>query len=73
MAVTVYLSQADIANLLGVDRTLVNVWRKRYSDWPQEDARTGLGKRSAPGWLPGRMDEIKAYVKAKGLKAPNLG
>jgi hypothetical protein len=68
--VIVYLSQDDIGRLLGKDRTLVNVWRSRYDDFPAPDVRLGIGKRSVPGWLPERMDEIKAWARDKGLDGP---
>lgn len=61
-----YLSQADIARLLGVDRTLVNVWRSRFPDFPEPDVETGAN-RPIPGWRVERMDEIRAWLDGHGL------
>lgn len=62
-----YLSQQDIAGLLGLSRSTVNVWRSRYRDFPEPDVRVGLGSRAIPGWLPRRMDEIRAWSAARKL------
>lgn len=58
---TRYLSQNDIARLLGAARHMVNVWRSRHKDFPKPDVEVGIGSRSVPGWLPERMDEIKEW------------
>ena len=60
----VYLSQNDIASLLGMGRTMVNVWRARFDDFPEPDAVTGIGKRGIPGWRPERMADIRAWLAA---------
>ena len=52
-----YLSQADIARELGVARHTVTVWRGRYPDFPKPDVTVG----GAPGWLPGRLPEIRSW------------
>lgn len=57
-----YLSQNDVAALLGVGRTMVNVWRHRHEDFPAPDVEVGNGKRTVPGWRTERMDEIRAWV-----------
>lgn len=61
---TVYLSQHDIARLLGIGRTMINVWRSRYADFPAPDIQVGLGieKPGIPGWHPDRVDEIRAWL-----------
>lgn len=69
MTMTVrYLGQAAIARQLGVTRHLVGTWRSRYRDtstpFPGPDAWTGDGEdddKAVPGWLPERMDEIRAW------------
>ena len=68
----VYLSQNDIGALLGVGRTMVNVWRGRYGDFPEPDVRVGIGKRGLPGWRPERMDDIRTWVTKHGLDAPGI-
>lgn len=62
-----YLSQHDIAKMLDVDRTTVNVWRRRHQDFPAPDVLIGLGldKPALPGWHPDRLDEIRAWVTAR--------
>lgn len=62
-----YLSQNDIAALLGKDRHAVNVWRSRYPDFPEPDVRVGVGGRPVPGWAVSRMDEIRAWAAGRGL------
>lgn len=57
-----YLSQHDIARLLGVGRTMINVWRSRHEDFPVPDIELGIGARATPGWKPERMDEIRAWL-----------
>lgn len=61
-----YLSQADITWFLGLDRTIVNVWRKRYADFPEPDMEVGMDK-PVPGWRPDRLGEITAWMAARGL------
>jgi hypothetical protein len=63
-----YLSQAAIGRQLGGSRHLVGTWRNRYKDtptpFPEPDAWTGDDDdddRSVPGWLPGRMTEIRQW------------
>jgi len=53
-----YLSQADVARELGVARNTVTVWRARYADFPAPDVTIGR----APGWLPARLPEIRAWM-----------
>lgn len=57
-----YLSQHDIARLLGVGRTMINVWRHRHGDFPEPDIELGIGDRAIPGWRPERMDEVRAWL-----------
>lgn len=63
-----YLGQAAIARKLGVTRHLTGTWRSRYRDtdtpFPEPDVWIGDGEgddKAVPGWLPGRMDEIRAW------------
>ncbi len=60
----VYLSQHDIARSLGIERTMINVWRSRYADFPEPDVVIGLGteKPGIPGWHPDRANEIRAWL-----------
>jgi hypothetical protein len=65
---TRYLSQAAIGRELGGGRHIVATWRNRYRDtptpFPEPDVVVGDeegDERSAPGWLPGRMDEIRKW------------
>jgi len=56
-----YLSQADIARELGVARHTVNIWRTRYTDFPEPDVVVG----DAPGWLADRLAEIRAWKDSR--------
>ena len=61
-----YLGQAAIARELGVTRHLVGTWRNRYRDtptpFPEPDAWTEESDgRDVPGWLPGRMVDIRVW------------
>jgi len=56
-----YLGQAEIAAELGVARHTVNVWRSRYSDFPEPDVTVG----GVPGWLPARLPEIRAWKDSR--------
>ena len=61
-----YLGQAAIARELGITRDLVATWRSRYKDsptpFPAPDAITEESDgRDVPGWLPGRMEDIRAW------------
>jgi hypothetical protein len=63
---TRYLGQASVARELGVTRHLVGTWRSRYKDtqtpFPEPDAITEESDgRDVPGWLPGRLPEIRAW------------
>lgn len=64
---TVYLSQGDISLLLGRERTMVNVWRSRFDDFPEPDGRTGMVK-AVPGWNPDRMPEIVQWCIDHGFE-----
>lgn len=63
---SVYYSQADLSFMLGKDRHMVNVWRSRYSDFPEPDVEIGTIKK-VPGWLPERLDEIVAWAEGHGF------
>jgi hypothetical protein len=58
---TRYLTQADLARELGVARHAIGVWRHRYPDFPEPDETIG---RSS-GWLPSRVDEIRAWMASR--------
>jgi hypothetical protein len=62
-----YLGMADIARQLGVTASAVTTWRNRYSGtpapFPAPDVEIGLD-RGIPGWLPGRVDEIRQWRKS---------
>ena len=68
-----HMAQEDIGRQLGKGRTMVNVWRARYKDtadpFPEPDVEVGLGKHPLPGWLPERMDDIRAWL----ARHPRLG
>jgi hypothetical protein len=68
-----HLAQEDIGRQLGVGRTMVNVWRARFKGtpdpFPEPDVETGLGDHPLPGWLPERMDDIRAWLS----RHPRLG
>jgi hypothetical protein len=66
-----YLGQAAIGRRLGVSRHQVATWRNRYRNsptpFPQPDAWIGDGEedeRAIPGWLPGRLEEIREWRKS---------
>lgn len=77
-----FLSQTDLARELGVTPDAIRLWRKRYPSFPEPDAWTGLDQvpdgdadarenprensRSVPGWLPGRLEEVKRW-RAVGM------
>lgn len=71
VAVTVYLSQNDIARQLQVDRTAVSKWRARHPDFPAPDVVVGLGadKPGIPGWHPDRIGEVREWLKARRGRA----
>lgn len=75
VAVTVYLSQADIGLVLGRDRTIVNHWRVRFRDdpapFPEPDIWNGIVK-GTPGWLPERMPEIVEWCRSHRFDVPPL-
>lgn len=64
-----YLGQAAISRELGVSRGVVGTWRNRYKDtptpFPEPDvligADDGDDDRAIPGWLPGRLEEIRRW------------
>lgn len=56
MTESTYISTAGIAREFGVTRQTVQHWR-RNPTFPEPDAVTG----DVPGWLPGRMAEIKEW------------
>lgn len=63
----IVLGQDDVAHFLGVGRTMITVWRKRYEDFPEPDGEVGIYSRPVPGWKPARMGEIRDWVKERGL------
>jgi len=57
-----YLSAAEVGALLDVGRSTVGKWRERHpagSAWPFPEPDVTVG--DVPGWLPGRVDEIRAW------------
>ncbi|TDD90782.1 hypothetical protein E1298_12845 [Actinomadura rubrisoli] len=74
---TRYLDRAQIGALFGVSAQAVAKWQERSDDFPEPDGV--LGDRELPGWLPSRVDEIRAWHKArpgqgaKGTRKPGSG
>lgn len=56
----------DVAGWLGVTRTAVSNWRKRYGVWPVEPAVCvkAAGGKTVCGWLPGQRDAWLAWYRA---------
>jgi hypothetical protein len=65
---TWYMDRASVGALFGVSAQAVAKWQVRY-DFPAPDIE--LGDRKLPGWLPSRIDEIRAWHAARpGQGAP---
>lgn len=71
---TRYLDRAAVAALFGVSAAAVARWQERHgpdheNPFPAPDIV--LGDRELPGWLPDRVDEIRAWHAARpGQGAP---